>query len=176
MLQGKFIKIEQAMAALLQNFAAQTFVENFGQHNSPEDMAMYMEKAFALDQIQRELANEESEFYFYYENEQPLAYLKINFGQAQNELKECQGAELERIYVAKGHQSKGLGAHLIDFVKNTCAAKAKKYLWLGVWEKNERAIAFYEKHGFRLFDKHTFMLGKDKQTDLLMRCPIALRP
>jgi ribosomal protein S18 acetylase RimI-like enzyme len=42
-------------------------------------------------------------------------------------------------------------------------------MWLGVWEYNPRAQRFYEKNGFRMVDKHTFVLGSDPQTDLLMQ-------
>jgi len=43
------------------------------------------------------------------------------------------------------------------------------YVWLGVWEENPRAIAFYKKNGFVEFDKHIFKLGNDEQTDIMMK-------
>ena len=45
----------------------------------------------------------------------------------------------------------------------------KTYVWLGVWEENPRAIRFYEKNGFVVFDKHIFRMGNDEQTDLMMK-------
>jgi len=44
-----------------------------------------------------------------------------------------------------------------------------RYVWLGVWEENPRAIRFYAKNGFVAFDKHIFRLGDDEQTDILMK-------
>ena len=43
-----------------------------------------------------------------------------------------------------------------------------KLIWLGVWEHNVSAIRFYERNQFQLFGKHSFILGSDEQTDLLM--------
>ena len=50
--------------------------------------------------------------------------------------------------------------------------KSMNFIWLGVWEENHRAIKFYEKNGFKVFGKHKFVLGKDVQTDLLMKLKI----
>ena len=44
-----------------------------------------------------------------------------------------------------------------------------KEIWLGVWEKNKRAISFYKKNGFIEFDTHIFKLGNDEQIDIMMR-------
>ena len=43
-----------------------------------------------------------------------------------------------------------------------------KKVWLGVWEKNFRAIRFYKKYGFKKFGQHKFLLGNDLQTDYLL--------
>jgi ribosomal protein S18 acetylase RimI-like enzyme len=46
------------------------------------------------------------------------------------------------------------------------------YIWLGVWEKNERAINFYKKNGFVTFDTHIFKLGNEAQTDYMMKLEV----
>ena len=52
---------------------------------------------------------------------------------------------------------------------NSARQKQKEYIWLGVWEKNERALRFYEQNGFYGIGTHCFILGKDRQIDHIMR-------
>ena len=77
--------------------------------------------------------------------------------------------ELERIYVLKEFQGLGHGERILNKVKRLAVEAGKSFLWLGVWEKNTRAIKFYEKHGFVKFGTHPYYIGSDKQTDWLMR-------
>ena len=45
-------------------------------------------------------------------------------------------------------------------------------IWLGVWERNARAISFYERWVFEKVGDHVFRLGSDDQTDLIMARPV----
>ncbi|MNE89030.1 Protease synthase and sporulation negative regulatory protein PAI 1 [compost metagenome] len=76
---------------------------------------------------------------------------------------------MERIYVLQEFLGKKVGQLLIDKALEVAALQNVKFVWLGVWEENYRAIRFYEKNGFIIFDKHIFRLGNDEQTDLMMR-------
>jgi ribosomal protein S18 acetylase RimI-like enzyme len=98
-----------------------------------------------------------------------VGYLKINIGDAQTEKKDLNAFEIERIYVDSAFLGKKIGQLL--FQKAIDLAKQKKvaYVWLGVWEENHRALAFYNKNGFIPFDKHIFKLGNDEQTDIMMK-------
>ena len=84
--------------------------------------------------------------------------------------------EIERIYVLKKYHGQKVGQKLFDTAMSTAKREKKKYVWLGVWENNQRAIRFYQKNGFVEFGTHTFILGTDKQTDLMMKkiCNILL--
>lgn len=95
--------------------------------------------------------------------------MKLNFGAAQNELKNKQCLEIERIYVLKEYHGKKIGQLLYDKAIQIAKEKNVNYVWLGVWEKNLRAINFYKKNGFVGFDKHIFKLGDDEQTDIMMK-------
>jgi ribosomal protein S18 acetylase RimI-like enzyme len=95
--------------------------------------------------------------------------LKINRGEAQTEKKEDNSLEIERIYVLEKFQGRRVGQMLFQKAVEIAKLNQKDYIWLGVWEKNEKAIQFYLKNGFEVFDKHIFKLGVDLQTDLLMR-------
>ena len=80
--------------------------------------------------------------------------------------------ELKRLYVAAAWHGRGVAQALMDaalMAARTCGART---LWLGVWERNPRAAAFYAKHGFRRVGEHTFVLGEDVQTDWLLARPL----
>ena len=88
---------------------------------------------------------------------------------SQTEIKKDDSVEIERIYVLKKFQGRKIGQLL--FEKSLEAADSRKadYLWLGVWEENQKAIEFYKKNGFIEFDRHIFRLGDDDQTDIMMK-------
>ena len=153
----------------LRQIAESTFVKSFGAQNTPEDMAQYRAKAFSLTQIQQEFDHPDSHFFFAKDGEVPIAYLKINFNQAQSEWQEANGMEIERIYVEAAYQGRGIGAQLFDFAWEIAIQRAMSYVWLGVWDKNQGAIRFYERQGFQAFSQHSFLLGQDLQSDILMR-------
>ncbi|MEO9532193.1 MAG: GNAT family N-acetyltransferase [Crocinitomicaceae bacterium] len=146
-----------------------TFKDSFGDQNTPEDMERYLREKFSEEQLLSELDHPESEFYLAKLNEEVVGYLKLNIGQAQTELKDDKGLEIERIYVFNKFIGKGVGKQLFNLTLNIANQKNSQYIWLGVWEKNERAINFYLKNGFVEFDKHVFILGEDHQTDILMK-------
>jgi len=102
-----------------------------------------------------------------------IGYIKINFGQAQTDIKDKKSIEIERIYVLKDFYGKKVGQILYNKALNIARQKKSEYLWLGVWEKNPRAIQFYKKNGFVEFDKHIFKLGNDEQTDIMMRLKLS---
>ena len=97
-----------------------------------------------------------------------MVILKRNFGHSQTELNDNEALEIERIYVLKDFQGKKIGQKLYEKAVEVAKQNKVKYIWLGVWEKNQKAIDFYEKNGFVPFDKHIFVLGDDEQTDIMM--------
>jgi ribosomal protein L22 len=86
---------------ILQEIGISTFSETFEEINTPEDMKMYLEEKFNLQQLQKESENPESEFYLAWVNKKVAGYLKINTGSAQNENFMPNALEVERIYVLK---------------------------------------------------------------------------
>ncbi len=154
---------------ILQEIGIRTFSETFEEINTAEDMQMYLEQKFNLQQILKEYENPESEFYLAWVNGKIAGYLKINTGSAQNESFMPHALEVERIYVLKEFYGKGIGQFLLDKAIEIARQKQVSDVWLGVWEDNYRAIRFYEKNGFERFDSHAFMLGDSVQTDDLMK-------
>lgn len=153
----------------LQQIGRKTFEETFSESNSKENMEKYLREGFSEEKLLDELADENSEFYFAIDDGDIIGYLKINFGNAQTELKDNKGLEIERIYVLSKYHGKKVGQLLYDHAIEIAAKSLAKYVWLGVWEENPRAINFYKKNGFVEFDKHIFVLGDDEQTDIMMK-------
>ena len=132
-------------------------------------MDKYLTENFNDTQLTSELNNPKSEFYFAKLEGEVAGYLKINFGNTQTEIKDENGLEIERIYVLKKFHGKKVGQKLYEIALQAAIDKMLDYVWLGVWEKNVRAIKFYEKNGFAEFDRHIFVLGSDEQLDIMMR-------
>lgn len=149
-----------------------TFLETFSDSNSSENMQIYLDNSFSADKLKLELSNENSEFYFAKIEERIIGYLKLNSGKSQTELQNDNSIELERIYVLKEFYGKNVGQLLLAKAIEFARQKNADFVWLGVWEKNQRAINFYKKNNFKEFDKHIFQLGNDAQTDLMMQLPL----
>jgi len=162
-------KIGLSQVDLLAEIGRQTFIETFYEVNTEQNMARYLADSFAIDQLTEEINNENSEFYFAWLGDTAVGYLKINFGDSQTELKNDKAVEIERIYVLKAYLGKNVGQLLYEQALQIAKQIDADYVWLGVWEQNQRAIRFYEKNGFVAFDKHLFKLGDDEQTDLMMK-------
>ena len=158
--------------AELQKIAKQTFFETFASYNSEEDMKVYLAEKFSEETLRSELSDENAEFYFAVMDEKAIGYLKINFGPSQTEIKDDNTLEIERIYVLNDFQGQKAGQKLYEKAIDAARQKSIDLVWLGVWEKNLKAIRFYEKNGFEAFDKHVFKLGNDEQTDIMMKLKI----
>lgn len=162
-------KTELSELQKLQKIGRETFYETFAGDNSEENMATYLDEKFVLDKLTAELTNSASEFYFAQIDDEIIGYLKVNFGEAQTELQDKNGLEIERIYVLKAFHGLKVGQLLYNKALEIAKDSDLKYIWLGVWEENVRALNFYKKNGFVEFDKHIFVLGNEEQTDLLMK-------
>jgi ribosomal protein S18 acetylase RimI-like enzyme len=153
---------------LLQEISRETFDETFREQNSPEIMIAYLDKAFNVEQLEKELSNPSSQFFFVYFKNEVAGYLKLNTNDAQSEEMGEEALEIERIYIRSKFQKHGLGKYLINKAIEMATEQSKKKVWLGVWEKNENAIVFYKKMGFVQTGEHSFFMGDEEQTDLVM--------
>jgi ribosomal protein S18 acetylase RimI-like enzyme len=158
----------------LQKISKETFQESFAAENTAENMAKYVEEGFSAEKLGKEILEQNSAFYVVTVGKELLGYLKINLGNAQTELKEVDGLEIERIYVLRAQQGKGIGNLLFEKAMAIAKENKLRYIWLGVWEKNTGAIEFYKQKGMEIFDSHVFRLGDEEQLDYLMRLPLRL--
>ncbi len=159
-----------ALAAL----GERTFVDTYAAFNTPEDMRVYVAENFSEAVIARELRDTRVT-YLLGSVEEPAAYAKIFEGAPPPCVTGPKPIELSRFYVSKEWHGKGAARVLM----NACIVEAGRLgartLWLGVWEKNERARAFYAKHGFADVGEHEFLLGKDLQRDRVLERVLPLQ-
>ena len=152
----------------LQEISYETFSETFKHQNSPENMNAYLERAFNLKQLEKELSNIFSQYFFVYFNNEVAGYLKVNTNDAQSEEMGDESLEIERVYIKSKFQKHGLGKYLLNKAVEIALECNKKKIWLGVWEKNENAIAFYKKMEFVQTGAHSFYMGDEEQMDFIM--------
>ena len=168
------ITIRQASvddARLLTDLSYATFWDAFADHpkNAPDDLADYMRQAFNIGQIASELAHVNSLFFIAELDGKPAGYAKLIRGTTEHGITAARPIELSRLYSHQEFLGKGVGRDLMNACFEYAELHDHDVMWLGVWEYNPRAQAFYIKNGFREVGKHTFQLGSDPQTDLLMQ-------
>ncbi|MBW2201382.1 MAG: GNAT family N-acetyltransferase [Deltaproteobacteria bacterium] len=148
--------------------AARTFRDAFGPDNDPKDMEIYLASAFAPEQIATELADPDSRFLLAYVGAEVVGYAKLKAGEVPDCVRGPSPVELVRLYLDQRVLGKRYGAALIEACFKQARNSGYKTIWLGVWEYNERAQAFYRKWGFIEVGSHAFTVGNDVQTDLIM--------
>ncbi len=153
----------------LTDLGRKTFSDTFAHLNDPKHFDPYLAKAFSTGQIRSELENPDTEFYQIFYRQKLAGYLKLNSAAAQSDIRDPKSLEIERIYVLDTFQGLGLGKALFNQALQRAKEQSFRYIWLGVWEQNTKAISFYESQGFYKFANHPFKLGDDLQTDYLMR-------
>lgn len=168
------INIRQALvddAQLLTDLAYTTFWDAFAHHpkNAPDDLNHYMRQAFSFEQTVAELGDENSIFLICELGDEAAGYAKIIIDSIEPGITAERPVELNRLYAHQKHLGQGVGQALMDASLEQAKLEKCDVMWLGVWEFNPRAQRFYEKNGFRVVGKHTFLLGSDPQTDLLMQ-------
>lgn len=168
------IHIRQATAddaKLLTDLAYTTFWDAFAHHpkNAPDDLAHYMRQAFNLEQTTEELADPKSVFLIAEMDGKAAGYAKLIFDTTEPDIVAEWPIELNRLYSHQEYLGQGVGQALMDACFARAVEAGRDVMWLGVWEYNPRAQRFYEKNGFEIVGKHTFQLGSDPQTDLLMQ-------
>ena len=155
--------------AVLQEISIQTYRDTFSTTNTVTDMEDYLKKAYGLVKLNKEISNENTFFYFIITDQKVVGYVKLNIGAAQTDIKDDFSLEIERIYVRKELHGQKFGAVLMNKAIEMAKTYHKQYIWLGVWENNQRAFNFYQKNGFYKIGQHEFVMGKTSQIDWILR-------
>jgi diamine N-acetyltransferase len=150
--------------------AIQTMWEAFGPpHNPAEEVAAYVQETFTIDKTHAELTDPKSTFLVAQGPDgNAIGYAKIRRHRPPRQLRGQHALEIQRLYVASDQIGSGLGRQLLEACQLIAATEGYAVVWLGVWERNQRAIGFYERMGFRRIGSHYFQFGQDRQRDYWM--------
>ncbi|MEO0423336.1 MAG: GNAT family N-acetyltransferase [Pseudomonadota bacterium] len=162
-----------ADAPALAHLAEQTFRDAFADQNTPEDLDLYCAGAFNEAQQLGEIRHLGIITLLMEQADLLVGYAQIKTTSASDRLANEAQAELSRIYLRQEHHGRGLAQVLMAEVLARAAGAGARVLWLGVWEHNPKAIAFYRKHGFEVVGEKTFLVGSDLQRDLVLSVELA---
>lgn len=165
------LKIRFATASdhvLLAEIGAETFHHSFAAQNTPENMAQYLDQCFSPEKQARELADPACTFLIADVDGHAAGYAHLKNGPAPTSIRGRKPIEIARFYARVPWIGKGIGARLMQACLFVAAQANCDVVWLGVWEHNPRAIAFYRQWGFEELGTQSFQLGGDVQRDLLM--------
>ncbi len=153
----------------LRKIAIDTYWDTFADSTTLENNQKFVDEAYTLEQFAKELEEPNNQYYLAWEGDQAAGYMRLRLS---NEVEHELGSntiELQRLYVHPNFQGKKIGVKLIELALDYARENKFEWIWLGVWEFNHRAQAFYKKFGFERFSEHVFQVGDDPQIDWLLR-------
>ena len=165
------MRIRRATAddvAVLSAFGRRVFGETFAPANNPEDLRAYLDSAYVETKQEDELRDPRIDTLLLQEGDALIAFAQLREGPPGNGVTSERPIELWRFYVDFAWHGRGVAQELMAAVEEAARSRGAGTLWLGVWERNERAQAFYRKHGFRKVSTQVFVVGTDPQTDHVM--------
>lgn len=161
--------VKESELVKLRDISIRTFKTTFENGGySEDDFNQYFEEAYNIETLKSELKNQHSFTYFYKEDGEVTGYFKLNILDAQTEAMGDEYLEIQRIYFLPHAQGGGKGNHIIEFAENKARELNKTKIWLGVWEYNQPALKFYNKHGLTVIGRHEFQTGNVVDSDLVM--------
>lgn len=162
-------KIEDAAA--LATFAAHTFEATYAAHNKPEDMQDHLSSNFGVEQQTAELVDPNTATILVRSGGALVAYAQVRKHPPPDCVPDSTAIELHRFYLDRKAHGTGLALALMQEVREAARDLGGRHVWLGVWEQNPRAIAFYKKAKFIDVGGQIFMVGPDEQQDrVLVAC------
>jgi diamine N-acetyltransferase len=167
-------RAEARDAAALAALGARTFTDTFGADNTPDDMRAYLTGTYSEARQLAELANPDVLTLVVEEEDRLIAFSQVRRGPSPPCVTWDSPVEVWRFYVDREWHGRGVAAALMDATLDAARELGGKAVWLSVWERNPRAIAFYTKYGFSDVGSKVFVVGTDPQTDRVMTRQIAL--
>lgn len=163
-----------ADAARLATFAAAAFVDTFAPHNQPDDMTAYLAEAFGEPVQRAELADPHCIVFLAERDGEIAGYAMLRDGPAPPCVDDPSAIEIARLYAGQRWIGAGIGALLMQRCLDEGASRGRRTIWLGVWERNVRAIGFYQRWHFSIVGSQSFQLGRDRQNDRVMARRVAM--
>ncbi|HJS54064.1 MAG TPA: GNAT family N-acetyltransferase [Chitinophagaceae bacterium] len=155
-------------AELIADLSRKTFYETFGYVNTKENMDKFLNEQFTREKLISEVTEPGNTFLLALDGDTPVGYVRMREGKMFPEFENKDSIEIARIYVVNSYIGTGVGQQMMRQCIFIAKELKKEIIWLGVWEKNRRAIAFYTKWGFEKFNDQNFLLGDDLQNDWLL--------
>lgn len=174
MTQQSIRRATESDADLLASLGATTFYESFAAQNTPENMTGYLAATFGPEKQQAELADPRNTFLIAENAGVAIGYAHLRVGKSPASVSDPKAIELVRLYVSSTFQGSGVGGRLIDACLTEARQAGHQTIWLGVWQQNTRAQAFYHRWDFSIVGEHVFQLGDDPQMDWLMQRSLQL--
>ena len=160
-------------AKMLSELGAKTFYNAFEKDNTPEDIEAYLKGSFSPEIQFNELSMPDVIFLIAESEGIPIGYAQLIMNSKDDAIRRTRPLEIRRIYASQEYLGKGVGTELMQATINEARRRGYDCVWLGVWEKNQRAIDFYKKWGFREVGTHLFYVGDDPQNDYVMELELA---
>lgn len=158
-----------ADAEFVADISRQTFYETFAPFNTKEDMDIFLNVQFTKGRLMLEVGAQENIFLLAFADQEIAGYVKLRDTRHPKTLQSNNALEIARLYAMKNFIGKGVGDYLMQSSIDVARQNGKDTVWLGVWKDNRRALKFYKKWGFEIFDECDFILGNDLQKDWLMK-------
>ena len=156
-------------AVMIADISRQAFYDTFFADNSESDMKKFLDEQFTRGKLILEVGAPDNKFILACDGDEVAGYAKLREGKSHTTLSGLRTLEIARLYAVKEQIGKGVGKVLMQACIDEAIKRSKEVIWLGVWEKNKRAIDFYHRWGFEKFAETEFLLGDDLQNDWLMR-------
>ncbi len=156
--------------AIIVALGKRTFMETYSEISSNAAVQEYIERRLSAEKIEEEWNNPKACFYIGFMNNEPVAFTRMRFDRIAKGLPDKTAIEIERIYVLKEYQGFKVGRQMMEKCRQVAMREKFDTIWLQVWQHNHKAIQFYQKAGFVVYETALFSYGMNMlQDDFLMR-------
>lgn len=155
-------------AATLTELGERTFRDSFAADNRPEDMEAFLASHYRPELQVAELKDPSNLYLLAEVSGVPAGFALLRAGVREQGVVAERPLNLLRLYVDRPFLGAKVGAALMRWCLEEGRARGHDVLWLGVWEHNARARAFYARWGFTEVGEMRFLLGSDPQRDLVL--------
>ncbi len=160
-------------APILSDLGRRTFSDAFGADNAADDLAAFLESTYTPALQRAELADPVLTYLLAERAEAPVGFALLRAASVSPFVDDPSAIELQRIYVDRSCHGTGVAQLLMESCIETARRAGAITLFLGVWEKNPRALRFYAAQQFTEVGRKTFQVGTDVQQDLVLARRIA---
>jgi diamine N-acetyltransferase len=163
------VKADSTQTSIIKDLAMKTFVETYHEMSNEENLQQYLSRHFTKEKIEEELSDLTYRFFIAWIDGKPVGFAKVRKDRNPKGLSGLRCLEIERIYVLQEFQGFTVGKELMKFIKGLAMAENEQVIWLQVWQKNLKAIQFYQKSGFVVYETTFFEFGNETHQDFLLR-------